>query len=350
MAHGLIAMLTAQLHDVAIDVVHLGGTALEHVLAHAGIVVLEVDKALHDGVDLLLAADAQVDAGELAHVKALAHELLAHVAHVRVGTDGAHLDLEHGAERVAHRVQHDLGHRHAHDVGTPLGAELGGREVGEELLAGRGALVVVLADVHVLLAERAHEVNFAGAGQHGSDDGGAAKEALRREVLEELLVVAHAVHGREADLVILEQRFAALEKAVELHLLDEDHPAVGVARVLLGVVDVDGLEVAVLVVARHVDAALLANLLDVGLPGVDEVDLLARVLLEVDAVAQAHGPRADDRILHARPFPLAVAQSYRFGETWGGAGAARHGKPKMTMWTAPSLRSASSLIRPPLRN
>ena len=102
--------------------------------------------------------------------------------------------------------------------------------------------------------------------------------------------MAPAVHGAEDHLVVLEESRlrASLEHVCELHLLDHDDPDVGVALVLLGGVDVDGDHMAILVVAAHRDAASRLRRVDVGLPAVDEVDLLARELLQKNAVAVSH--------------------------------------------------------------
>ena len=62
----------------------------------------------------------------------------------------------------------------------------------------------------------------------------------------------------------------------------------------------------------------------------------AEQVARTGAFARIRGPQMRMCVQAAREDPV--------------ADAARHGEPKMTMWTAPSLRSASSLIRPPLRN
>ena len=145
----------------------------------------------------------------------------------------------------------------------------------------------------------AGEVEIAWTVYECADQGGAAVDTILGEVFVEFFEMAVAVHSGEHDLAVVEQVGAALEYAVELHLLDEHDPHVGVAGVFLGVVDVDRHQMTVLSVLGDIGAALLANLLDVRSPRVDEVDVLVGELLQQHTVLDAHATRTDHRVLHS---------------------------------------------------
>ena len=103
--------------------------------------------------------------------------------------------------------------------------------------------------------------------------------------------------------MILEQVGATLEHAVELHLLEEHDPHVRFAVVFLRVVHVDRHQMAVLTVLGDVGAALFADLLDVRLPSVDEVDVLVRELLQQNTILDTHSACADHRVFHGCLLP-----------------------------------------------
>ena len=142
------------------------------------------------------------------------------------------------------------------------------------------------------------EVEVARPVHVGADQRGAAVDAVFDEVFVELFEMPVAVHGGEHDLLVVEQVGAALEHAVELHLLQEYDPHIRLAGVFLRIVHVDRHQVAVFAVLGHVGTTLFADLLDVRLPGVDEIDVLVREFLQQHAVLDAHAASANHRILH----------------------------------------------------
>ena len=250
-------------------------------------------------MELVLAILDELDAGALACVVGLVDELLGHVEGTGVLDELAHLDLVHRAERVHDGVEDDLRHAGALEVVAVGRVEVRGLEVVEHLLLDEGLLAGHRDQAHSAGSWLPDEVDVRGAVHDRRDHGGASVDVLVLEVLLEHLEVAPAVHGAEDHLVVLEEPRlrASLEHVCELHLLEHDDPDVGVALVLLGGVDVDGDHMTVLVVAAHRDAASRLRRVDVWLPAVDEVDLLARELLQKDAVAIAHCPCPEDCVV-----------------------------------------------------
>ena len=214
----------------------------------------------------------------------------------------AEADLVHGTQRVQHRVEYDFRHAHADEVVHDGRVECGRCEILVQRLLVFTHLVNhiirVGTQVHGLGMCPAGEVEIAGAVHVGTDQCGAAVNAIFGEVFVELFEVSIAVHGGEHNLLFVEQVGAALEYAVKLHLLEEHDPHIWLAGVFLRVVHVNRHEMAVFTILRHVGAALLANLLDVRLPRIDKVDVFMREFLQQHAVLDAHAASANHRILH----------------------------------------------------
>ena len=257
---------------------------------------------MQDGLHFAFACAEQFEPGRLGRAVSLVHQLLGEPARIGVRVEFAESDLVHRAQRVEHGVEHDLGHAHADEVVHDGGVQGGRGEIVEQfLLSGFhlvGRLVRVGAQVHGLGVRAAGEVEIAGTVHVGADQRGAAVDAVLGEVFVEFFEVSVAVHRGEHDLSVVEQMRAALEHAVELHLLDEYDPRVRPAGVFLRIVDVDRHEMTVLAILGDVGAALLANLLDVRFPGIDEIDILVGELLQQHAILDAHSTCTNHRVLH----------------------------------------------------
>ena len=158
----------------------------------------------------------------------------------------------------------------------------------------------------------AGEVEIAGAVHVGTDQCGAAVNAVFGEVFVELFEVSIAVHGGEHNLLLVEQVGAALEHAVKLHLLEEHDPHVWLADVFLRVVHVDRHKMAVFTILRHVGATLLADLLDIRLPRIDEIDILVREFLQQHTVLDTHSACTDHCVLHTLPLSHACFRMASF--------------------------------------
>ena len=314
-----VSVGTAQVSDVAVDVVHLGGASLGEVLVHGG-PVQGVAGGGHevDLLDGLLTRLDQLDPGTFTGVVGLVEQHACHVLLTREGREVTHRHVEHRAQRVDHGVEHDLRHEGAHEVLLEHGVEVRGLEVCED---GAGHVIGPLGEVdHVHLpgAGSADEVNVTGAVEDGGDHGGPPDDVFVGEVLLKLLDVAHAVHRGEHVLLGPEEVCAAGQDVLGLHLLEEDDPHVGVARVVLRGRDRDGNEVSSHVVTGHEHPTLFTNGPDIGLPGVDEVDLDVGVLAEEDTVAVSHGSGTDDCVLHCPDPSWFDVCGPGFRSCWGG--------------------------------
>ena len=158
----------------------------------------------------------------------------------------------------------------------------------------------------------AGEVEVARAIYVGADQCRAAVDAVFGEVFVEFFEMAVPVHRGEHDLAVVEQVGATPKHGVELHLLDEYDPHVRLAGVFLRIVDVDRHQMTVFAILRHIGAALFANLLDVRLPRIDEINVLMRELLQQNTILNAHSASANHRVLHAPISSLVNAFSPSF--------------------------------------
>ena len=298
-----VAVFPAYLGDIAVDVVDFRWAAFGQILVH-GRVVQRMCHAggVQNGCDFRLTGAEQLVSGCLGRAVGFVHQLFGEPSRVGMRVELSESDLVHGAQRVEHGVEHDLRHAHADEVVHDGGVQRGGFEILEQFLFrcghGVGHGVGVGAQVHGLGVRATGEVEVARPVHVGADQRGAAVDAVFGEVCVELFEMPVAVHGGEYDLLVVEQVGATLEHAVELHLLDEYDPHIRLAGVFLRIVHVDRHQVAVFAVLGHVGAALFADLLDVRLPGVDEVDVLVREFLQQHAVLDAHAASANHRILH----------------------------------------------------
>ena len=299
-----VAVFAADLGDVTVDVIDFGRAPFGEVLIHGRIVQRMCHAGgVQDGFDFAFAgAEQSVSCGFGGRV-GFVHELFGEPACVGMRVEFAESDLIHRAQGVEYRIEHDLRHTHADEVVHDGRVERRGLEVLVQFLFDRPGLLVVGAHVHGLGVGATGEVEITRPVHVCADQCRATVDAVLGEVFVELLEMPVAVHRGEHDLMILEQVGATLEHAVELHLLEEHDPHVRFAVVFLRVVHVDRHQMAVLTVLGDVGAALFADLLDVRLPSVDEVDVLVRELLQQNTILDTHSACADHRVFHGCLLP-----------------------------------------------
>ena len=280
-----VAMLASDFGDIAVDVVDFRRTSLSQVLIHGRIVQrMSHARSVQNGFDFRFARAQQLVSGCFGRAVSFVDQLFGEPTRVGMRMKFAEADLVHGTQRVQHRVEYDFRHAHADEVVHDGWVECGRCEILVQRLLVFAHLVShiirVGTQVHGLGMCPAGEVEIAGAVHVGTDQCGAAVDAVFGEVFVELFEVSIAVHGGEHNLLLVEQVGATLEHAVKLHLLEEHDPHIWLAGVFLRVVHVNRHEMAVFTILRHVGAALLANLLDVWLPRIDEIDILVREFLQ----------------------------------------------------------------------
>ena len=298
-----VAMLASDFGDIAVDVVNFRWTSLGQVLIHGRIVQRMCHaRGVQNGFDFRFARAQQLVSGCFGRTVGFIDQLFGEPTRVGMRMEFAETNLVHGTQRVQHRVEYDFRHAHADEVVHDGRVERGRCEILVQRLLVFAHLVShiirVGTQVHGLGMYSAGEVEIAGAVHVGTDQCGAAVNAVCGEVFVELFEVSIAVHGGEHDLLLIEQMGAALEHAVKLHLLEEHDPHVRLAGVFLRIVHVDRHEMAVFTVLRHVGTALLADLLDIRLPCIDEVDVFVREFLQQRTVLDAHSAGTDHCVLH----------------------------------------------------
>ncbi len=213
------------------------------------------------------------------------------------------MDLVHRAQRVEYGIEHDFRHTHADEVVHDGGVQRGCLEIFEQLLlhyrhlVGHG--VSVRAQVHGLGMRAAGEVEVARSVHIGANQRSSTVDTILGEVFIELLEVSVAVHRREHYLLVIEQMGAALEDAIELHLLQEHNPHVRLTGVFLRIVDIDRYEVSVVAILGDIGASLFTNLFNVRLPGIDEVNVLVREFLQQHTILDAHSTCTNHCVLHS---------------------------------------------------
>ena len=269
-----VAMLASDFGDIAVDVVDFRRTSLSQVLIHGRIVQrMRHARGVQNGFDFRFARAQQLVSGCFGCAVSFVDQLFGEPTRVGMRMEFTEANLIHGTQRVQHRVEYDFRHAHADEVVHDGRVECGRCEILVQRLLVFAHLVShiirVGTQVHGLGMCPAGEVEIAGAVHVGTDQCGAAVNAIFGEVFVELFEVSIAVHGGEHNLLLVEQVGAALEYAVKLHLLEEHDPHIWLAGVFLRVVHVNRHEMAVFTILRHVGAALLANLLDVRLPRIN---------------------------------------------------------------------------------
>ena len=298
-----VSIIASDFGDIAVDVVDFRWTPLGQVLIHRRIMQRMCHaRGVQNGFDFRFARAQQLVSGCFGRTVSFIDQLFGEPTRVGMRMEFAEADLVHGTQRVQHRVEYDFRHAHADEVVDDGRVECGRCEIlVQRLLVFAhlvGHVIRVGAQVHGLGMCSAGEVEIAGAVHVGTDQCGAAVNAVFGEVFVELFEVSIAVHGGEHNLLLVEQVGAALEHAVKLHLLEEHDPHVRLADILLRVVHVDRYEMAVFTILRHVGTALLADLLDIRLPRIDEINILVCEFLQQHTVLDAHAASANHRILH----------------------------------------------------
>ena len=265
-------------------------------------------RGVQNGFDFRFARAQQLVSGCFGRTVSFIDQLFGEPTRVGMRMEFAEADLVHGTQRVQHRVEYDFRHAHADEVVHDGRVERGRCEILVQRLLVFAHLVShiirVGTQIHGLGMCSAGEVEIAGAVHVGTDQCGAAVNAVFGEVFVELFEVSIAVHGGEHNLLLVEQVGAALEHAVKLHLLEEHDPHVRLADILLRVVHVDRYEMAVFTILRHVGTALLADLLDIRLPRIDEINILVCEFLQQHTVLDAHSACTDHCVFHTTPLSL----------------------------------------------